>query len=333
MMNDPASRGKKHLLVYDVDGWVLDYRAQIIQRYHPNLQIISLKNMKLLIKKEGANSINRSYGVISTMSLEVAFILLKSDVRVDTSQVGGYNFFCHNKDTYREWRDRLIINKDYVKNVIERIEKLGAFNHKLVKVLKKIVPNQGVQYIRPFVETKIFKPVSKKSRKGNVPFTIGWVGNQERKVKNYKTLYLPIVEAFKNNPTLRFAESTKGQRSVKEMPEFYNKLDLLLVTSANEGAPNPALEAYSCGVPVLSTNVGFIKTVAHEKARSLILDTDLPQPFIGKINFLLKNRDIYLEIKKGCRENICNHWSVDNAMGDWLNVLFNLKENKDQINC
>jgi glycosyltransferase involved in cell wall biosynthesis len=316
---------KKHLLVFDLEGWVLGYRARIIQRYHPNLQIISLKDMKQLIEKDGSSTINRTYGVISAMGLEMASELLKRNVRVDSSQVGGYNFISHNKDTYREWRGQPIIDKSFVKNVIERIGKLGAFNLKLVEVLKKIAPDQDVHYLRPFVETEFFKPVKKKRLGRNEVFTIGWVGNQERRLKNYKTLYLPIVEAYKKNPNLRFLESIRGQRSVKDMPDFYNKLDLLLITSANEGAPNPALEAYSCGVPVLSTNVGYIKTVVHKKARSLILDTDHPQYFIEKIDDLVKNRDAYLEIKKDCRDNVCNNWTVNKAMGDWLNILFNIK--------
>ncbi|WP_256759905.1 glycosyltransferase family 4 protein [Cohnella sp. WQ 127256] len=316
---------KKHLLVYDYESWVLGYRARIIQRYHSDLQIISIKDMKQLIEKDGASRINRTYRIISSMGLEMASELLKRDIRVDSSQVGGYNFFSDNKDTYREWCDQPAINKDYVKNVIGRIGRLGAFNLKLVEVLRKISPNQDIRYIRPFVETEIFKPTKKQHLERNEPFTIGWVGNQERRVKNYNTLYVPIVEAYKNNPNLLFIESTKGQRDLKEMPDFYNKLDLLLVTSANEGAPNPALEAYSCGVPVLSTNVGYVKTIVHEQARSLILDTDKPKKFIKKIDDLVNNRDAYLEIKKGCRGNACDNWSVDKAMSEWLNILFNIK--------
>ncbi|MFD0710683.1 glycosyltransferase family 4 protein [Paenibacillus sp. GCM10027626] len=320
---------KKHLLVYDLEWWVLGNRARIIQKYHPNLQIISLHDMRKLIKTEGASKINRTYGVISAMGLEISSKLLERDVRVDSSQVGGYNFFSRNKDTFREWRDRVIVDEAFVKNVIRRIGILGAFNLKLTKVLKKIASDRDIRYIPPFVETNIFKPAKKKDLERNAKFTIGWVGNKERKVKNYQTLYLPIVEAYKNNPNIRFVESTRGQRSVNDMPAFYNELDLLLVTSANEGAPNPALEAYACGVPVLSTNVGYVKTVAHEKARSLILDTDKPKHFIEKIDYLVKNREAYFEIKKGCRENISNNWTVNRAMGDWLHVLFNLKGEKE----
>ncbi|MCQ6559715.1 glycosyltransferase family 4 protein [Paenibacillus mendelii] len=285
--------------------------------------------MKRLVKKEGASAINRMYGVISAMGLEIASKLLKWGVRVDSSQVGSYNFFSRNVDSYREWCDRPDIDKSFVKNVIGRIEKLGAFNPRLVKVLKEIAPDQDVRYIRPFVETSLFKPDKKQRMEREKTFTIGWAGNKGRKSKNYKTLYLPIVKAYKKHPYVKFAESTVGQRTVNDMPAFYNKLDLLLVTSANEGAPNPALEAYSCGIPVLSTNVGYIKTVAHEKARSLILDTDQPKHFIEKIDYLVKNRDAYLEIKKGCRRNIRHNWTVEKAMDDWLRILFNIKGDKE----
>jgi glycosyltransferase involved in cell wall biosynthesis len=35
-------------------------------------------------------------------------------------------------------------------------------------------------------------------------------------------------------------------------------MDVLLVTARNEGGPQPVLEALACGVPVISTDVGFV---------------------------------------------------------------------------
>lgn len=43
------------------------------------------------------------------------------------------------------------------------------------------------------------------------------------------------------------------------MPHFYKKIDYLLVLSDNEGGPIPVLEALSMGVPIISSDVGFVK--------------------------------------------------------------------------
>ncbi len=54
--------------------------------------------------------------------------------------------------------------------------------------------------------------------------------------------------------------TTTYHRAVKgtEVPGVMAALDVLLVTSRNEGGPQPVLEALACGVPVISTDVGFV---------------------------------------------------------------------------
>src|SRR5699024_11492238 len=87
--------------------------------------------------------------------------------------------------------------------------------------------------------------------------------------------------------------------SGKDMPQFYNAIDLLLVTGVNEGIPNPAMEAYACGIPILGTNIGIIKNCAPPNAKHLILNSNNPREFISKINNLKsKKRSQTLKKKK-----------------------------------
>ena len=51
---------------------------------------------------------------------------------------------------------------------------------------------------------------------------------------------------------------TNGQIPWRKMPSFYRKIDYLLVLSDNEGGPIPVLEALRMGVPVISSDVGFV---------------------------------------------------------------------------
>ncbi len=52
-------------------------------------------------------------------------------------------------------------------------------------------------------------------------------------------------------------EATNGELSFSELPEFYKKIDYLLILSENEGGPMPVLEALAIGKPVIAPNVGF----------------------------------------------------------------------------
>ncbi len=51
---------------------------------------------------------------------------------------------------------------------------------------------------------------------------------------------------------------TDGKIPWEEMPTFYKGIDYLLILSDNEGGPLSLLEALSMGVPVISSDVGFV---------------------------------------------------------------------------
>lgn len=48
-----------------------------------------------------------------------------------------------------------------------------------------------------------------------------------------------------------------------EMPDFYNSLDYLLVPSLYEGGPMSVLESLACGVPIIASDVGWVRDFPH----------------------------------------------------------------------
>ena len=50
---------------------------------------------------------------------------------------------------------------------------------------------------------------------------------------------------------------TNGKIPFDELPDFYSKIDYLLILSKNEGGPIPVLEAISMGKPVIAPDVGW----------------------------------------------------------------------------
>src|SRR5699024_12164278 len=109
----------------------------------------------------------------------------------------------------REVHKKNIPNNKHMKQVIQKTDRGRAVNPKLAATIKKYCPNKQVHDSKPFVNTNKFKPLRSANKKDKSTFTIGWVGNSDKRSKNYHTIYQSIKNHFKNDPKVRFKEATK----------------------------------------------------------------------------------------------------------------------------
>ena len=319
---------KKHLLVYDVDWWVLGKHAQLVKKYHPLLEIASIQTIYNTIGLYGASKINEQYEIISTMCLGLAQMLLTYGVRVDSSMAVSYFYFSNNQHFFKEWTDEIELNYSFINNYLKKVKNISAINPNLAQTLKVVSPDANIKCIKQFVDTEHFKQNPKKDESESI--VIGWVGDTEKKSKNYYNTFSPIKNAFQDHPKIRFSEATiKSFIPLEKMPEYYNKIDLLVITGNNEGGPAPALEANACGVPVLSTNIGYVKEVTPLESRHLILDSNDPKDFIVKINQLSNDKEKLRNLGLLGRKHVEEHFSIEATIGDWVSSLFYL--DKKQI--
>lgn len=82
----------------------------------------------------------------------------------------------------------------------------------------------------------------------------------------------------------------------RDLAEVYQSLDLVCLTSKNEGTPVSLIEALAAGRPVISTDVGGVRELVHPKS----LDGKTPvqqQPEIGAHGILVPsgNREAYVQ--------------------------------------
>lgn len=312
---------KKHLLVFDVDWWILGKQAQLIKKHHPDLEIMSIDEFYKQLTLLGPKKLNDQFEVISTMCLGIAQMLISNGIRVDSSAVVSYYYFMENHHTFLEWIDEPVLNDSFITEYLSKIKSIGAINSNLAKILRNLPLNSKVKYIKPIVDTDHFIPYRPKLNPNE--FVIGWVGDTEKICKNYYTTYLPITEAFKKHPQIRFKEATKKLFiPPNEMPTFYNSLDLLIITGNHEGGPAPAIEASACGIPVLSTNIGYVKDIIPPDAHHLILNNNDPNCFINKINELSVNRDGLKCLGMNIHKHINNNFPLNQTIQDWVRHLF-----------
>lgn len=77
---------------------------------------------------------------------------------------------------------------------------------------------------------------------------------------------------------------------IKDIPSFNAGMDIICLTSKNEGTPVSLIEAQASGVPVITTNVGGVKDIIDEEKTGFIVDDKVS--FVEKMLLLIENKEI-----------------------------------------
>lgn len=192
--------------------------------------------------------------------------------------------------------------------LLRHFHRVSANNKLLFDLFSAHLDN--VVYIPNGVDTKVF------SFKGDTPYDqsnirLGWVGNTDRATKNFDSLVSPMRKWG------GFVWSVVGTRKSKswsknhsDMVNFYHGLDFYVVTSTTEGTPNPALEAASCGVPLISTKVGNMMELITEGETGFFADSPKLRSFKQVMNKVRNvDPDRYNKMSHQIHSDVRSSWS------------------------
>jgi glycosyltransferase involved in cell wall biosynthesis len=83
---------------------------------------------------------------------------------------------------------------------------------------------------------------------------------------------------------------------IKDIASFNPGMDLICLTSLNEGTPVSLIEAQAANVPILTTNVGGVKDVVLENETGFVVSNNSLSEFSEKLLFLIENDSIRKEM-------------------------------------
>ena len=151
--------------------------------------------------------------------------------------------------------------------------------------------------------------------------------------KNYNNIYLYMVGrdiSSKNKDlitdvnNLNIKNKVKFLNEQKNLLEFYNGIDFLLLTSHSESFPNVVAESMLCSTPVLSSNAGCAKKIINNN-RFVMSNNDYSS-IIKNLNKTIKifkfKRKEWNIVKKNCRLQIKKNFLIQNManayMKNWI---------------
>jgi len=223
------------LIVDEKNNWSVHNRAKAIVKYIPDWHF-TIKDMGE-VNPSNLNHYYKRYDIV--------------------------HFCCGGIASYKYWFEQfpntmttslnshgavsgLFQDRDDLEFIFERSAKVVALNKKLAGCFDNCV------YIPNGVDIKLFKS----RRRGKL--VIGFAGTRTR-AKGYDLIekacqqldkYVELLNDGSNHP-----EEYKTHR---EMVNFYNMIDVLILASDDEGSSNVVLEALACGKQVICTDVGNV---------------------------------------------------------------------------
>jgi glycosyltransferase involved in cell wall biosynthesis len=203
----------------------------------------------------------------------------------------------------------------------ERDRQWVIHKHKISPEKIRVIPN--------YVNTDVFRPMPEIQKE----FDLVCVAKADP-VKNLDSLIdalsllkirgekvrLMLIGGCSTDETLRqkiqeqsLEVTFKGNISNYELPHFLNKAKAFILPSHFEGHPKALLEAMSCGLPCIGTNVEGIREEIRHGETGYLCDTD-PQSIAKAIQNVLADNLLQRRMGEKSRPYIVENYSVDKIL-------------------
>ena len=205
-----------------------------------------------------------------------------------------------------------------------------------------------VEYIPNGVRTDFFKPVEELQSKDEY-FRMIFVG-RFHPVKNLEYLLERLKEICDinkriklmmvgNGPLMERLKELSHELGIddniewypwvdqKELVRLYNKADCFVLLSHYEGMPLTALEAMSCGLPIVASKVLGNVEVVREAENGYLFELDKPGDFVSRILDIADNKEIADKFSQYSRKWMIEEFAWNKIANKFVR-LFEEKKNE-----
>jgi len=168
------------------------------------------------------------------------------------------------------------------------------------------------------------EPVNTDFFRQTVPFSenselrVGWAGGKCKPIKR-----VHLLDKLKYNVIRQSkwgTEEFNKLRTQEHMVDFYNNIDVLVLTSLSECQPRVVLEAMACGKAVISTDVGNIRAMLEQRWIVPVEQHLMVEHMNERLDWL-KDRKLLKEVGEKNRERVMKMFSWSSVVNLWDNVF------------
>jgi N-acetyl-alpha-D-glucosaminyl L-malate synthase BshA len=135
-------------------------------------------------------------------------------------------------------------------------------------------------------------------------------------------------EAEEMAKNLRISESVEFLGNVKNVQEIVGKSDIFLLPSEDESFGLAALEAMSCGVPVVATNVGGLKELISHGVDGYLTGVGDPEALANYSLEILQDPELQEKLGRNAREKVLGTYIPDKIVPQYEDLYKEILKEK-----
>ena len=186
-----------------------------------------------------------------------------------------------------------------------KCQAIGANNQKSLRDLKSIYDGKTF-YVPRGVDPEIFYPMRTEPNTDE-KFTVAYVGKPVPE-KGLEAYIRPACRKADCRLIVNDRNYTDALPP-QEMNLFYNKADVYIVASTIDGTPNPALEAASCGKPIISNPIGNMPEFIKNGHNGFLLKERKVNKYTYALTKLKEDRQLAYDMGMNARQTIIRDWT------------------------
>lgn len=301
------------LWISDVRGWAysrcFDGLSKVIQEKFPNLNFVQCFHDDVLRGDYDPND----YDVI----LLWAWINVMGPRSFGVTQIlprcpADRTILC----VASEWAAEML---PFMSRQLKAYRYFAGANQRVTDILKKSFTWAHVENLEHGVDIDKFKPAPFPET-----FTVGWAGNQNAPNKRF-TMAQQICRDAKVTMLVAGHKGTEKYLKPDDMPDWYNNISCLLITSVTEVHPLVYYEAASSGRPSVSTIVGDIGVERANGGIFFPVETD-PSQFVDAIKSLRDNPAKLMHLGLRARMQAVKYWNWDAIAPKYTGYILMVKD-------
>ena len=216
------------------------------------------------------------------------------------------------------------------RRVMRQAARVTAVSQFVADMAKQTLCDVPIQVIYNGIDTDLFCP-GNRVRQKNEPFRLLYVGSwMSRKGvdllspimrelgEGFELYYTGGAAAEKDKKTMPNNMHDLGRLNQQEVVEVMQKSDVFLFPSRSEGHPLVAIEAMSCGLPVIAFKGTAVEEIIDHKINGYLVK-DINDA-VSTINKIYENASKLTQLCSMAKEKVNNNFSEKSMLHSYINL-------------